>query len=424
MLLKEEIPKSWKNTHTASSLKLRYRLFVLCYYENVKRIFFNIFLFFIFSISIASKSIQTKFNVIDAWVKKGLDEQLYSGAQLLVSYKGEIAFYKNFGFTQYEGEKKQVDDHTLYDVASLTKVVVTLPLLLQLVDQGYLDLNDPLNSFYPHFIGKQKNKVLIKDILAHQAGLHPYYLLGEPEANYEASKQKMLTYFLAHDLAYKPKKSLRYSGFGFMIFGDLLERLGRNSLDKMASENIFLPLEMRNTFFSPSQNLWHNIAATEMDITHGRGIIKGSVHDPNAYFMHGLAGNAGLFSTAKDLAKFGRMVINNGNISGKEILSKKLLDLSKKVHAKRKNQIRGLGWQLNMFDIKKTYGHTGYTGTAMLLDDKKELMIIFLTNRVHPTRDTPDFYPHRKALFKTIYQVYDWPDWRWNLNHFFKTVLP
>ena len=376
--------------------------------------FICIFVFIFFN-NLYSDSLSDRLLVLDSIVESAIQNRIYPGAQLLVYHKDAVVYKKNFGMTQYDDNKTAVNDNTLYDVASLSKVVVTLPLILQLVQEKKISLNDPLNKFYPFFRGKHKDKVLIKDILSHYAGFKPYYLLGEPEDTYQESKAKMLNYFLTHDLEYKPLSRVRYSGFGFSIFGDLIEKMSFKPLDELAKQRIFDPLEMHDSYFNPSKELWHNIAATEIDITHNRGLIKGTVHDPNTYFLHGVAGNAGLFSNATDIMKFGRMILAGGEFNEKRILSTELINLSKQLQARYKNHHRGLGWQLKLFGLKHSFGHTGYTGTVLYFDDNKQYMVVFLSNRVHPTRDTPQFSKHRKFLFQKINRAFYWPDWLWQL---------
>ena len=366
-----------------------------------------------------------RFDVVDKHMQAGLENQLYPGAQLLIMQHNKLVFYKNYGALHYGPDAPLVTDNSIYDVASLTKVMVTLPLVLKLLEANQLSLEDPLQVYYDRFRGSKKDKVRLHHILSHSAGFKPYYLLGEPELTYEKSKEKMLNYFLSHDLDYEPSQTVRYSGMGLSIIGDLIERKFQGKLDALAQEYIFKPLVMQRTSYGPIvQDDLAQVAPTEVDQIHNRGLIKGQVHDANAYFLHGVAATAGVFSTAKDVAKFAAVMLNEGQLqNGEAFVSAALHNLAiKQQHPYKKNR-RGLGWQLGLYKFKHSYGHTGYTGAVLLIDPKTELIVVYLTNRVHPTSHTPEFYKHRRGLFKLIHTRLYRPKWLWTsldaVNHFF-----
>lgn len=336
-------------------------------------------------------------SLVDGLIEQSIIDEDTPGAVLLVVRNGKIAYRKAYGLKQIEPDRKEMDANTIFDMASITKPVATATSLMILLDRGLITLNDPISLFLPEFMPLEfeddRQETRIVHLLTHSAGLPSYAPVDELLSRYgnPSSPDSLLHYFSTIPRLSEPGTNFTYSCPSFITLQRIIEAVTGESLDTFTQNNIFLPLGMYNTTFMPGENMLASIAPTQ--VIDGKGLLIGDVHDPLAsYMMGGVSGNAGLFSTADDMAIFATMMLNEGVYNGKRILSpaavKKMIGLPEKYEQFG----RALGWDLSsnfasnqgdLFGIN-TYGHTGYTGTSITLDPDTDTAVILLTNRVHP----------------------------------------
>ncbi len=332
------------------------------------------------------------------------------GAVALVARRGKIVLERAFGKLTYEKDSPEVTPETLYDIASLTKVVVTTTLAMILFERGLVDLESPVERYVPEFRGEGKERVLVKDLLAHSGGLlwwTDLYRKFEGRTR-EESKAGYLSTIYEMPLDYPPRSKMVYSDLGILLLGELLERITGKELEDLARAEILDPLGMSEAMYRPSPALRLRIAPTEQDPWRGR-LVQGEVHDENAFGLGGVAPHAGLFSTARSLAVFAQMMLNGGAYGGRRLLNPATIAL----FTRRANLVdgssRALGWDTpsepssaGALFSASSYGHTGFTGTSLWIDPERELFAILLTNRVHPTRENPKITELRPAFHDAV----------------------
>ena len=307
--------------------------------------------------------------------------------------KDDTIFY-NCGYTDYKNNI-EVNENTLYDLASLTKVISTTTLILKLIEENYFSLDTKVKDILNDF---KYDDVTILNLLTHTSGL------PADDKNYKQcySAQELWKFTLSESLTYQTNSKVEYSDFNYIILGKIIEKF-KISIEDYANKIIFEPLHMINTMYNPSlKNRKHDCAPTE--VTSERGTIQGEVHDGKAFKLNGFSGNAGLFSCTSDLAKFVRMILNNDGT----ILKKETIDLFKHSFTENLNLNRTLGWFFND-PSTPVYGvasdtsiwHTGFAGGSILIDFKQNLGVIILTNRVHPSRNN-DISDIRKRIHELL----------------------
>lgn len=324
----------------------------------------------------------------DAVLDRYLAEKAFPGGVLAVGKDGALVHLHPFGHLSYDPGSAKVEADTLYDLASLTKVVATTTMAMMLVDDGRLDLRKRVSDFLPGFRGPGKDKVTVWHLLTHSAGIDWW----APLYKEIKGKQAYLKRIEAMDLVYEPGTKSVYSDLGVILLGDILERVAGEGLDVFARTRIFAPLGMHDTLFRPGPELLPRIAPTENDPWRGR-VIRGEVHDENAYALGGVAPHAGLFSTAPDLARFCQMLLYGGVFEQHRLVSRQVVEEFTR-RAGVPGSSRALGWDTpsqpssgGTLLSARAFGHTGFTGTSIWIDPEKRLFIILLTNRVHPTRE-------------------------------------
>jgi uncharacterized protein YbbC (DUF1343 family)/CubicO group peptidase (beta-lactamase class C family) len=278
---------------------------------------------------------------------------------------------------------------TLYDLASLTKVVATTTMAMILVDEGRLDLDRPVREFLPGFQGPGKEAVTVRHLLTHSSGLEAL----APFFREIRGKEAYVERIQAMDLVYPTGSRSVYSDPGIILLGAILEQVAGQPLEVFVEERVFKPLGMREIRFRPPPGLRPRIAPTEEDPWRGR-LVHGEVHDENAFAMGGVASHAGLFGTAGDLARFAQMLLNGGVLDGRRIVSRETVELFTR-RAGIPDSTRALGWDTKSAEgssagtlfSDRSFGHTGFTGTSLWIDPERQLYVILLTNRVHPTRE-------------------------------------
>lgn len=342
----------------------------------------------------------------DAWrvVVDGLEEGAYGGAVAAVSHRGRSVLHRATGWAEREPERIAMATGTICDLASLTKVVATLPSVLLLVDRGAVGLDDPVGAILPAF-GREgwKDEVTIRRLLNHTAGLAawvPIYLDHSGPEAYVAG-------IAAMSPVARPGEEVVYSDLGIILLGEVIRRLSGQDVAAFAAAEVFAPLGLRDTSFRPPPAEWGGIAATERGNGYERemcgpraaafdgwreGMIRGEVHDGNAYYgLAGVAGHAGLFGTARDLLRYGTWWLRRGAWDGRQLLAEDLIAEATRSQAPG----RGLGWRVPPAGEDaagdpgaalgpRAFGHTGFTGTSLWIDPDRELVAVLLTNRVHP----------------------------------------
>ncbi len=320
---------------------------------------------------------------VDAVIEQAIRDGNIPGAVLLVGHNGHVIYRKAYGNRALEPRREPMTLDTIFDLASLTKVIATTTAVMQLVEQGKVRLNDPVAKYLPEFAQNGKDDVTIRQLLTHYSGLAPDLDLKTPWEGKETAYRMAF----AETPEDPPGSRFSYSDINFIVLGALVERVSGESLDEYCQRHIFLPLKMTHTRFLPPAAWRARIAPTQYD--ENEHMLRGVVHDPTARRMGGVAGHAGLFSTADDLAKFAQTLLNGGG----DILSP--LSVEKMTQPEQPPSapvLRGFGWDIdspfssNRGDLLPvgSYGHTGFTGTSLWIDPTTQTYIILLTNAVHP----------------------------------------
>jgi uncharacterized protein YbbC (DUF1343 family)/CubicO group peptidase (beta-lactamase class C family) len=340
---------------------------------------------------------------IDKAVEAEIAQKSLPGAVVLVARKGRTAWRKAYGSRALEPVREPMSVDTVFDLASLTKVVATATSIMILVERGKVRLADPVSLYIPELKGENREKITIEHLLTHRSGYAPDFDLRERWTGYDEAIKRLVS----EPLRSTPGTRFVYSDIGFIALGEVVRRVSGMTLDQFAKKNIFLPLRMNNTSFVPNRALQPRIAPTEKrrgqmsylgDSAENAGAdgdvwLRGQVHDPTSYRMNGVAGHAGLFSTADDLFIYCQMILNGGQYNGVRVLSPlTIAEMTRPRLVTPAGGTRGLGWDINTsFSTNRgelfplgSFGHTGFTGTSIWIDPASEMFVVFLSNRVHP----------------------------------------
>ncbi len=326
-----------------------------------------------------------RLRVIDRVVQRGITAGGFPGAAVVVGRKGASVWHKGFGHLDWAKSSPAVSpSETIYDLASLTKVVGTTTAVMILYDEGLIGLDDPVSKYLPEFSGGLKDSVTVRLLLEHRSGLPP----DRPLWRLASSPADARRIVLSTSLDYRPGTRYVYSDLGAMTLAFIVEQVTGQPLDGFLHDRVYAPLGMNHTLFRPADSLKDEVAPTE--VTPPRGYpLQGEVHDENAYALGGVAGHAGLFSTAQDLAVFAQMMLNGGEYDGVRIVA----DSTIRLFTTRAAGNRALGWAMadgqwgsGEFLSDQAYGHVGYTGTSLWIDPTRDMFVILLTNRVHAAR--------------------------------------
>jgi CubicO group peptidase (beta-lactamase class C family) len=328
----------------------------------------------------------------------------FPGGVLAVGREGSLVHLHPFGRLSYDADARPVTADTLYDLASLTKVVATTTMAMILVDEGRLDLDRPVQDYLPGFRGPGKEAVTVRHLLSHSSGLDWWAPLYREIRGREAYVEQIQ----AMDLVYPPGSRSLYSDLGAILLGEVLERAAGQPLEDFVRQRVFAPLAMRDTMFRPPAALRPRIAPTEHDPWRGR-VVHGEVHDENGFALGGVAPHAGLFGTAADLARFAQMLLGGGVFEGRRIVSRAIVELFTR-RAGVPGSDRALGWDTKSAEgssagaqfSARSFGHTGFTGTSLWIDPERRLYVILLTNRVHPTRENQLIREVRPAVADAV----------------------
>ena len=340
---------------------------------------------------------------IDQVIQASIAKKELPGAVVLVARHGRVAWRKAYGSRAVEPQREAMTLDTIFDLASLTKIVATATSIMILVEQGKVRLSDPVVEFIPEMKGGGRDAITLEQLLTHTAGFAPDFDLRERWTGYDEAIKRLYR----EPLRNQPGARFVYSDINYIALGEVVHRVSGQALDEFARRNIFVPLGMRDTGFNPNAGLRSRIAPTEkrrgqMNYLgdsgenagpQGEQWLRGQVHDPTSFRMSGVAGHAGLFSTADDLAIFCQMILHGGTYNGARILSPMGVATMTRPRAIADNgSARGLGWDIaTSFSTNKgdlfplgSFGHTGFTGTSMWIDPASDSFVIFLSNRVHP----------------------------------------
>jgi len=322
-------------------------------------------------------------------VTQAIREGKCPGAVVLVGHNGHVVYRQAFGYRALEPRKLRMTTTTIFDLASLTKVVATTPAVMQLFDQGKIRLEDPVADYWPDFGENGKEQVTVQELLTHFSGLPPDLELTPAWSGYETA----LKMIVADSLIVPPGTRFLYSDVNFETLGELVHRISKQPLDVYCRQHIFLPLGMKDTQFRPPARLRPRIAPTQHQFETTGKILWGEVHDPTSFNMGGVAGHAGLFSTADDLSIYCQMLLNGGTYKGAHILSSLTVDKMTTPESPLDSMVlRGLGWDIDsafssnrgeLFPVG-SFGHTGFTGTDLWIDPFSQTYLVLLTNAVHP----------------------------------------
>jgi CubicO group peptidase (beta-lactamase class C family) len=318
---------------------------------------------------------------IDHVAELGLEATGYAGMSVIVGRRDTVLWRRGYGgLTWGNGASRVSADRTIYDLASLTKVVATTSAVMVLYDRGKLRLDDRASKFLPELRHGSKRYITIRELLEHRSGFPAGRNLTGARNAREARRL-----VLATPLAYPPGKLQIYSDVGAEVLGFVVEAIAGEPLDAFVRRTVFAPLGMKSTMFRPGAALRSRIAPTERLSPRGHP-LRGEVHDPAAYALGGVAGHAGLFGTAGDLAIFARMMLGGGSYGGVRIFS----DSAVALFTRRSAGMRALGWEncaggasCGQHMGEAAFGHTGFTGTSIWMDPERDLFVIVLSNRIH-----------------------------------------
>jgi len=363
-----------------------------------------------------------KFSAALQILNQAVRERAFPGAVLAVGHGHKLAILP-LGRFAYDAQSSPVTADTIYDLASLTKAIATATAAMILVERGQLSLDQPVAFYVPDFVQpfdmaadplwEARSEVTVRHLLAHTSGLPDYYKFFL----HARRKSHVREEALGLSLEEPPGRRTLYSDVGFIILGEILERVSKQTMDAFCAREIFRPLEMRHTCFNPPEQWRERIAPTELDESFRQRLIQGEVHDENAWVMGGVAGHAGLFATAGDVARFCRMLLAEGRVGEIQFLqSETIREFTRACPAElctaQQGSPRALGWDKpsrpsssGRYFSAASYGHLGYTGTSMWIDPEKSLFVILLTNRVNPSRANEAIKTIRPAVHDAVVEA-------------------
>jgi len=324
-----------------------------------------------------------RLGAVDSVIEQAVADGNIPGAVLLVGHDGKVVYRKAYGSRALEPRRETMTLDTVFDLASLTKVVATTTAVMQLVEQGKVRMNDPVAKYLPEFAQNGKDDITLRQLMTHYSGLEPDLDLKTPWEGKDTAYKMAF----AETPEEAPGSRFVYSDINFIVLGALVERVSGETLDVYTERHIFAPLKMSHTRFVPPANWRSKIAPTQYD--ENEKMLRGVVHDPTARRMGGVAGHAGLFSTGDDLAKFAQALLSGGD----GILSAAAVEkMTSPETPPSAPVLRGFGWDIdspfssNRGDLLPvgSFGHTGFTGTSIWIDPTTRTYIILLTNAVHP----------------------------------------
>ena len=349
-------------------------------------------------------------------LRTAVADSAFPGAYAIVGDSRGVLARVGAGRIDWARNAPPPDQHTLWDLASLTKVVATTTAAAQLVEQGTLDLDAPVQRYLPDWTGPGKEGVTVRHLLTHTSGLPSF----RPYDRQTKNQDSLAALLFGTELERAVGERMVYSDIGAFVLGEIVERVSGEALDAYFARHVAGPLKLRETMFTPPAALRARVAPTEVDSLRG-GLVRGAVHDERAYYLGGVAAHAGLFGSAHDLARFAMMMLRGGSLDGARVLGPETI-ATFTVYADPSYSNRALGWQKREREGMRfrtgaawagetmsvsSYGHTGFTGTSMGIDPERDLFVILLSNRVNPTRNNPRITAARVAVTDAVVSVID-----------------
>jgi CubicO group peptidase (beta-lactamase class C family) len=362
-------------------------------------------------------------------IEKTIEQAISSGAFpgiALVAAKGPNILYQYYsGWAQLYPVAEKLTWDTIFDLSSLTKPIATTTAIMLLLQKKLLSLTDRVQDYLPRFRGKGKERVTLSHLLTHNSGLpswKPYYkaIIQNHSINFARGKSFIVNQVLEEELIYEPGQKILYSDLGFILLGVIIEHITQESLDTFCQRNIFYPLGLSNTFFINLKNKYRDnrvaptrFAATEHCPWRGR-VLRGEVQDENAFAMGGVAGHAGLFSNAQDIYQFAQTMLSC--YRGKnDFISQNIVQTFFLPQVDGSGATRALGWDIpsvqnssaGKYFSSHSIGHLGFTGTSLWIDLEREIILVLLTNRVHPDRANENIKHYRPLIHNLIMEGID-----------------
>ncbi|MDR9387481.1 MAG: glycoside hydrolase family 3 N-terminal domain-containing protein [Balneolaceae bacterium] len=327
---------------------------------------------------------------VDKIMQRAINDSVFPGGVVGVMRNGALVWQQEYGYHDYS-KTQAVQSNGVYDLASITKVMATTTAIMKLVDEGKISLNDPASKYIPEFGKGKKREITVRHLLLHTSGL-PAFRTYVDELR---TREELIEAVRNEPLINHPGQEYVYSDLGFIILAEIIEEVSGKRIDQYVHDEFFEPMGMISTTYNPElsgSDFTNRIPPTEIDTVYNRGLVHKKVHDERAYFMDGVSGHAGLFSSVQDMAKYFFMLLNDGTYGGHQYLTPDIIDL----FTSRKSPInqRGLGFDrksegfstAGTLTSNDSFGHTGFTGTSFWVDPDKNIAIIFLTNRTYPNR--------------------------------------
>jgi CubicO group peptidase (beta-lactamase class C family) len=341
---------------------------------------------------------------------RAVSDSAFPGAIAVVGTRGGATVTYAAGRIDWPADAPRPDVNSLWDLASLTKVVGMTTAMMQLVEQDRVDLDAPVSRYIPEFAGEGKERVTVRHLLTHSSGLPSW----RPLYKEALTPDTALAIIYATPLDTVPGARMVYSDLGAIIAGKIVERVSGEPLDVYLERHLTGPLGMTSTTYRPDASLRARIAPTEFDPWRQR-LVHGEVHDENAYMLGGVSGHAGLFSTAADLTRFARMMLNGGTLDGVRVLRPQTIAQFTAVQDPTLSH-RALGWETpsgrNSAGSRmsaRAFGHTGFTGTSLWMDPERGTFVVLLSNRVNPSRQNSRIVQVRIALADAVMAAFGAP---------------
>jgi len=342
-----------------------------------------------------------------AVLRSGIDQRAFPGAAVAITHQGKLIAHKGLGHFTYDATSPAVTADTIYDLASVTKVIATTAACMVLYDRGLFKLDQPIVELLPEFAEQdaaRRCQVTLRMLLAHSSGLPAYVKLFQTADN----KDALLNQALRVPLAADPGMRAEYSDIGFILLGEALERLSSEVLDQFCRREVFTKLNLAHTCFNPPAEIRLAIPPTEDDRAFRHRLIQGEVNDENASVMGGVAGHAGCFSTALDVSVFAQCMLQ----SGSPLVKRETLEIFTRRQDFPPATSRALGWdtpsqpsQSGKYFSSRSYGHLGYTGTSLWIDPDRQISVTLLTNRTWPDRGSQSIKQFRPAFHDAVIEA-------------------
>jgi beta-N-acetylhexosaminidase len=350
-----------------------------------------------------------RLGAVDNLIRAAINRRAFPAASVAIGTDRAVHKLRGYGSPVYDSDAG-VDEHSVFDLASLTKVIATTTAVMLLHEEGRIDLDAPLARYLPEFARAGKQRVTVRHILTHQAGLIPYRPFHRMGIE---TREQLIEAIMNEELQYRPGTDTRYSDLGVISLALAVERITGQGFAEYSRDHIFAPLGMNDTGFRGTGVTDQAVIPTEIDEGFRGRLLQGEVHDEAAWLLGGTAGHAGLFSTAEDMARFAHMMVNEGEIDGRQFLKPETIQLFT-TRVNPRGSTRALGWDTRSTQGyssagtkfgPRSYGHTGFTGTSIWIDPDQKIYVILLANRVHPTRENNRHVQVRSDLADLVYNV-------------------